>query len=246
MTNHLGIYGDSYADDSHEIGYPTYLKAGFTKATLAGICGSSAPMAYLNFLKDVDSLTHAVFVYSATYRIPYLPEGFEVYSWHLEGKIDHEFPREAKRMQRALDAYNDMLYNETLNRFLCNSIFRSVNEICEEKNIKLVNIIPFDGYHPTLDEYDTKYAKFPIITSLNWLSMMEGGNPDTYQHRMQNGPICLRPCHLNTPNNKLLEKLIRDLWQVNSASIIDITKVPDINTTEEEWIKWFPTVKYSH
>ncbi|MDB4351178.1 hypothetical protein OAA34_00530, partial [bacterium] len=196
----LGVFGDSYADDSHETGWPTYISSNFDKSYLRGVCGSSAGTAYLKFLEHVDELTHAVFAYSSTHRIPYLPEDIEHFAWYLGGDIDHTDKRREKELKQVLWSWQNVLYNKELNELLCNSIFKSVNDLCEEKGIHLVNIIPFDGYADVMDEYDTAATKFPIIRQLNWLSMMEGGNTSTYQKRMEKSDeLCMRPCHLNTP-----------------------------------------------
>lgn len=241
----LGVYGDSYADDSHEIGWPTYISEGFESAKLRGVCGSSTPIAFLKFLEDYESLTHVVFSYTCTYRMPYLPEPCENMAWQITGEIDHHDKFWQPLMKAAQKSYNDMFYNKKLNEFLCNAIFREVNEICERRGIRLVNIIPFDGYGVGHDEYDMKYAKFPIIKKFDLLSAMESGDKDLYGNRLSaNNVICKRPCHLNTPNNKIIADLIKKLWVNQSFSEINLADLSYVDISENEWNKWFPTVPY--
>lgn len=269
----LGIFGCSYtanedwAPHNLKVSWPEILEKDFSSVSNFGECGSSTWSAYQKFLHNFQDLDCIVFSCTAAYRIPYLPKGYEHTSWMLsEGdsdgtglpltedgtdRNDFDFPP-------AITTYQKYFYNDSLSRFICNNVYKSVNEICEKHNKKLVNLIPFDDPGRII-EY-TAEVKFPTIISIDNVSRMESGMTlyDTFGRDPVKWKPCFvngmteydtfdeyldgRPCHLNFRNNKELARLI--MQEFNNPNYYTKHFAPDIGKwdwSKETWEGWATT-----
>ena len=238
----LGIFGCSFTANEDwaplelNVSWPEILSKHYTKVTNFGMCGSSTYGAYQLFIENFNQLDYIVFSYTAAYRIPYLPKGYEHTAWMLDeqdcnGKglpatPEGELDLEDLNFPPAITTYQKYFYSDSLNRFICNNVYKSVNEICERHNKKLVNLIPFDDPDRII-EYPAE-VRFPTIIGIDNVSRLESGmtlydtfgsepvkwkpseingiteKSDTYDEWLDS-----RPCHLNFHNNKTLADIIQ-------------------------------------
>lgn len=232
----IAVFGESYAENMKG-GWANRINT-FHHSKNYAVCGSSTPTAYKKFLKALDEpkLESVVFTYTAQYRIPILPDHYDGYQWLLKGVQDPE----DKDMMKLAETYADYFYDEDIHQVLCNAILKNVNDICEQRGLNLINIIPFD--HADDIEYDYSLAKFPILRGLDRLSRRESGNEQLYYKRVLHR--CERPNHLNEKNNILVYDWIMENIGNSDQLLVDVNDTPDIDLSAESWSKWFPEIPH--
>lgn len=233
----IGIYGDSYAvakhDSTGEQPWVNIITKDYNNKLIStpGRPGTSAWYAYSKFLKDLknhETIKRVVFVYTAMYRIPYLPEEHATCSFINTSEWLRD---DQQQLYNVIESYANYLYNKDLNEFICQNIFNSVQKICKDKDIKLVNIIPFDGAKQDYNEYNISKKEGPIVYGLDTMSCKEAGGTVQYyressRNNWKNSIHDNRLCHLNQENNiQVAEKVIELLKSTDTNTVTDFSEL---------------------
>jgi hypothetical protein len=115
------------------------------------------------------------------------------------------------------------LWPEKLLSFLCENIYKDINNRCREENKYLINVFPYKN------PYDIS-TDFPKLINLDSISNAEktiDGINITNWVAKKNIPD-IRFCHFNFKNNKKIGNMITDL-------IINRDKNIEIDFTKHEW-----------
>lgn len=218
----LGVFGDSFAD-SNEEPFPKVTRLSWPNQVARKLhsqidnhafSGTSLWYSYKKFLKNYKGKTHIVFVYTECNRWPSLPEELKRYSSiYSQEKLDI-FPTVEKKDHKILQKLVDVhkyIFDEEFNQFVFQQIFDSVNKICRDNNIKLVNVLPFFIDEPVIDLANRHGS---CITGLVEVSQNELRNykfDGKLRHEKliyfeKNGDY--RANHLNSTNNNVLAEMI--------------------------------------
>ncbi len=225
--NKLGIFGDSFADinpkdridiPAGRMPWPIALKMLLGKKTLyAGNAATSSWFSYKNFLNAYKTIDTAVFCYSNNHRWHNInPDSgiAPIYNIISPDQLSFVHP-DFKSIAKKLVDVHPYLFDPQLDLFISQHIFNSVNDICREQNIKLVNILSFEEVQGEPLTIDISNNAGTVLTNLSDIS----GNED--KHFIANSKelelykedlfvFDKRFCHLNPHNNTVLSHIIRD------------------------------------
>lgn len=223
----LGVFGDSFADlgpielIDDSIGrrpWPITL-AGLMNAELGayGLTATSTWYSYKTFLREHSKMDTVVFCYSSNDR------------WHTinthngTAPIHHvispaQLPftiPEFRDLAKKLLEVHPNIFDPELNLFVVQNVFNSINDICREKNIKLVNILTFEEYNGTPLSIDISKNSGTVLTNLGDVSGAEirksdGSPKDKTIHRQITQFYDKRFCHISPYNNTVLANIIKD------------------------------------
>lgn len=221
----LGIFGDSFADtghmkrdnnDSYTDAWPRIVDSMLdTKTTeFFSLSGTSMWWSYQNFIQNHDSFDTIVFVYTTETRWPNLPEEEDPGEQYNVG-----YSKSSDFLNYVNRYYFD-LFPRDLTHFIGKNIFKDVNEICEKKNIDLINIIVYQEEY-----YSLVKTPYPIIYDLDTIArrevaVVDGKEVDFYDFIEKNNNIDMRFCHLNASNNRHLANLVSRLIKEKSRDVI--------------------------
>ena len=256
----LAIFGDSFADHFPMLseegnwdkgGWPGILAASLSDNRddfiFQGRSGTSAWYAYSRFLDVVkhNDIERVVFSYTSSQRIPYLPEDIAGEAWRLVIPDDPflEFEEEDDMYL----TYVKYFYNNDYHQFVSQQIFRSVNKICKEKYIKLVNLFPFfdpynsDGNTTANADYDIDDAEYSVLYDLYKLCILECGSDDKMRYLDTTSGWLpagqdMRLNHMNNVNNKVIAEKISMLMENNS--IVNASKIEGLDYSAETWAQY--------
>lgn len=236
----LGIFGDSFADINidkklewpENFGWPMLLSKKLNCETdFHARCGTSTWYSYEKFLERYTEYTHIVFTYTYQWRWPYLPPDLGMNHWlyHSDtimsmGHIDDDTKRILCKLS---DAYN-YVFNDKLLEFISKNVVKNVNKICQDNNIKLVNVF-VDNNVDFRSNYDKQDLLFSTLEDLYYVSKQELINVNGKSYTMQE--ICsdfkkmdCRYCHFYPENNRIVANKIFDLFGKNEfVSTHDMT-----------------------
>ncbi len=186
------------------------------------------------FLKHYKKYDKIVFTYSHYSRWSYLPEHLIGLSLiRPEGTINS--PGFESHQDESMKKYVDILlkahpivYSEELQIFTYQNIFNSVNNLCKENNIKLINLMPFEQNYVNL-ELRKKLINFYIDISNATGSCLTGLADVSFGEALDKNGILqsdiifkmgidYRASHLSLENNKVLASIIADTF--NSDQIV--------------------------
>ena len=173
--------------------------------------GSSLWYSFEKFLTSHHKYNQVVFGYTSPYRIHVLPPDLAKWSFLKcgPGPADLSIPKEdAIRLKPVWDSM-DIQYNEQFDLYIYQHIFNDVNSICKKNDIKLINLLPFEGYPSLPHLIDLSTATGPCITELAHVSDL--------------GKKQIWMCHLSPHNNVHLATLIKELLTNDTNDIISIT-----------------------
>jgi hypothetical protein len=212
----IGFFGDSFIDVSsrEKSSWPTLVSDSLNESgDFYGRSGTSHWYSYELFLKNYKKYDTVVFCHTSHSRWPHLPEEETGHHWQIgysgHGASHNNFMNNINKI------YHD-IFSDKLLTFLCSSIFKSINEICRENNIHLINIIPFGT---PVDPYDTT-TDFVNIFNIDKISWKEETHLDNKSYLVcqwlsdQNKKKVTydpRYCHLNGRNNIIFSKIVADL-----------------------------------
>jgi hypothetical protein len=229
----LGIFGDSYADAGHgsrdfQIEYKTDSWPGILEASdsshrveFFAKSGTSHWYSYSKFIKNYHRYDKIIFVHTTPSRWPVLPDSESIGSaWNI-GYCD------GSETLNNLNKYFFDIFPDDLRSFISYSIFKNVNELCNDKNIHLTNIIPFEDAC-----YLNHKTKFPIIRGIDKLSHIErirykGSDQDMYSFLSQSEIIDERFCHLNKHNNQKFAELLINI--IRNNTLYTEINLPDLD-----------------
>jgi len=225
----IGIFGDSFAVvDNHKNRSWTGLLAEILDEGYVcyGEPSTSIWWSYELFLKHYKKYDKIVFTYSHYSRWSYLPEHLTKLSLirpkgHVGGFDSHGDDSLKKYVDILLEAH-PILYSEELQLFTYQNIFNSVNKLCKDTNIKLINLMPFEQSYvdfPTnnklVDLYiDISEAFGPCLTGLADVSFGELLDQRGLVHKdsFKGKVFDKRASHLSLDNNKVLASIISEIF----------------------------------
>lgn len=224
----IGVFGDSYADcglpeliTAHRMPWPVWLEKLCNQQVISyGQSGSSAWYSYKKFLTQYKRCETVVFCYSDFVRWPNVNDAQGKSSTGLnnvvcEDQLPFVDPQRLESAQLLVQAY-PLLEDLKLQLFLFQTIFNSVNSLCDAAGVQCVNVLSFEQCWNTPLNIDISTTKNPVITGLAELSTreyMDENNNVLYadiDELMSTQPD-KRFCHLNTHNNLALAQLIQSV-----------------------------------
>lgn len=220
----LGIFGDSFADDTtvynkqkkHNKTWMKFLSESMECDYFCwGTSGTSVWRAYDLFTQTYGQYSHIVFTYSSLNRIHHLPDHLQFLSYvksfeNAYDTIAGISESEKKPFLDAVENYFEYFHSEKLDLFVYQSVFDKVNSVCDHEGIKLLNNFPFEmlyGEDRIIDTFSSIGSCFfgGLEISNSELTTMEDKNfPNKFMSLGDN-----RPCHMSQENNKILAELFR-------------------------------------
>lgn len=236
----IGVFGDSFADrfmpqtlkkqGCVDESWMQYLEDQGHYVDGYGLSSTSTWYSFEKFLILHEYMDAIVFVYSHHSRIPSIPKPYEVFATFAERPIEdltehylytNLSSEEQEKIMTIVKGAN-LTSNENLNWFVQHNIFEEVNKLCREKNIKLVNILPFES-KDSIKTYNLKAAHGDCLYDLL---------PVVYKE--MNVPCGdARSCHLSLENNTILGKVINESLDSSSPTTINLSKEVSFVFSEE-------------
>lgn len=218
----LGIFGDSYAVKQYE--FPYKMTKMYDPAWSALIendfvtdhhskAGTSIWYSYKKFIANYKKYTHIVFCHTNPLRIQSLPDHLNGYSFLLsrrEPPLKNMNKIQIEQLTKVWDAY-PYLQDMELDWYIGQKIFDDVNALCKQENIKLVNVLPFEGIDNVIKPINLEKTDYSCIIGLRWVTL----NEVDFSFDIN------KPCHLSNYNNEVLYKLILKLFDSSEKQIID-------------------------
>jgi hypothetical protein len=236
----IGVFGDSFADRYIA---PTLTKRGYVdeswmqylenlghRVECYGLSSTSTWYSFQKFLILHEYMDAIVFVYSHHGRIHSMPEPYALFSSFVDRPIEQLTEHCTYQNCSSEDQENIMTIvkganltsNSIFNLFVQHRIFAEVNKICREKNIKLVNILPFED-KDSIKDFELKSAHGDCLYNLI---------PVVYKEMDVSGSDS-RQCHLSLENNTILGKVIVESLNSNSPANINLNKEVSFIFSEE-------------
>ena len=225
--NKLGIFGDSFADlgfrgridiSAGRVPWPIQLEMLLNKKAIhTGRSATSSWFAYKNFLNEYKNIDIAVFCYSFNHRWYNINTDSDVapiYNVISPDQLSVVHPDFKSLAKKLVDVHPD-LYDPQLDIFVAQHIFNSVNDICREQNIKLVNILTFEEVQDEPLTIDISNNAGTVLTNLSDISGNEDKNfiatsKEIELYRQDLFSCDKRFCHINPHNNTVLAHIIKD------------------------------------
>jgi hypothetical protein len=229
----LGIFGDSFATATttlETVGSPWPLTLA-EKINMVGeyfaFTGTSIWWSYQQFLKTIDRFDVVVFTYSQHNRWHHLSEEAKGMHW-LTVRNDYtsvpEPTKERTKIANILYAAHRYLQSEELDLFIFQNVFNHVNALCKEKNIKIVNLLPFETGEMLID-YSNRAG--PVIYNVQALTIIERSQLTPEQDEKLWRMISStdkRSCHMSWYHNDLTATIIEENISNDDNKLIDITQ----------------------
>lgn len=246
----LGIFGDSYADVNNSFQKPSINGYAPWPKTLASLLNTSANYyaksstsiwwSYKKFLETYKNYDTIVFTYSQHNRWWYINDVRYENLHHVTTeehlniyKSNHDLYKIASMLVEC----KKITYSDEFDIFVYQSIFDSINDLCKQNNIKLVNFLPFEGSEfneklfvdiskrsgacitnaidVSINEISKKYAR-------HFTRIVNTGDP--------------RYCHLNPNNNNVIAKLITEV--LDTPDLVVPLNLDSRISTEIEEVEW--------
>ena len=233
----IGVFGDSYADlnpaqyINEPLGrmpWPMWLEQLLgKKVECYGVSATSIWYSYKKFLANYKKYDTIVFCYSDLHRWYNIndPEGLHRGLYHIRHRdqlkfVADEFIDEAKIL---VDSYK-LLHDWDLDKFLFQSIFDSVNSLCDQAGISIVNVLNFEEINNTPLSIDITTTNNTVLTNLVQVSGREYLHPNSNAKfkditKLINSGADKRFCHMNPHNNRTLAEIIVDCMENDTAYI---------------------------
>lgn len=239
----IGIFGDSFADrnpynpDSPFKEDESWIKCmedSGHETTTYGKTGTSTWYSFEQFLAHHDQFDHIIFCYSSMHRVHHLPEGIEDLSFLTYPDQLYEFRKNKNLTQRQeLDIVRILTghvpnMSTTFDLFVRQHIFDDINNLCRNKNIKLVNLLTFDDRKDKNYSIDLSLRAGDCLYNLFEVSRRELPSMDRVDNRW---------CHLSEELNLSLSVLLSKSLNSKELKIIDLRKHPDFDKVNPEITK---------
>lgn len=235
----IAVYGDSFTDPNPEdlidysqerLPWPIYLGKimGNQYVHSYGRSATSLWWSYQKFLETYQDYTTVIFGYTNWNRWNTIDYGkYGSGDRDFVGPLSHIFHTyqlkhvadNFKPLAHKLIEVHPYIYNEQFNLFVYQTIFDSVNQLCRDRGIKIVNLMPFeDTNHPTVC-ISLKQSAGPCLTNLMNVSHTEHFISEmkprfSQVNQLRDGPD-RRFCHMNPYNNKILATIIKEAMENN-------------------------------
>jgi hypothetical protein len=222
----IGIFGDSYADlnpaqyINEPLGrmpWPMWVKQfSGKKIECHVVSATSIWYSYKKFLANYKNYDTIVFCYSDLHRWPNIndPEGLHTGLHHIRHREQLKIvPPEYKQKAGILVNAYELLHDWDLDKFIFQSVFDSVNNLCDEFGIKVINVLNFEEINDTALAIDITKTRNTVLTNLVQISINEHCNDKTTLIRKQIFNLITenqdkRFCHLSPFNNKILAEIV--------------------------------------
>jgi hypothetical protein len=236
----IGVFGDSFAD---RVIPPAFTKRGYVdeswmqylenqghRIECYGLSSTSTWYSYERFLPLYEYMDAIVFVYSHHGRVHNMPHPYELFATfagrplasltesHMYKQCSSEDQENILNLIKSVN----LMENDKFNWFVQHQIFKEVNKLCREKNIKLVNILPFEQKH-SIKNYDLNSAHGDCLYDLLPVVIKE----------MNIQTADSRQCHLSLENNTILGKVIVESLNSSSPETINLSKEVSFVFSEE-------------
>ena len=239
----IGIFGDSFADRNpynpespftEDESWIAYMENAGHEPITYGKTGTSTWYSFEQFLAHHEQFDHIIFCYSSMHRIHHLPEGIEDLSFLTYPDQLYELRKNKNLTQRQeLDIVRILTghvpnLSTTFDLFVRQHIFDDVNNLCRNKNIKLVNLLTFDDRKDKNYSIDLSLRAGECLYNLFEISRRELPSMDRVDNRW---------CHLSHELNSCLSVLLSKSLNSTELKIVDLLKHPDFNKTNPEITK---------
>ena len=226
-TKLIGVFGDSYADPNpiqyldENLGrmpWPMWLeKLSGYQVHSHGLSATSTWYSYKQFLAHYKKYDTIVFCYSDLHRWHNINGDTHDGLYHIryEDQLALHVPKDSVRTAQTLvDAYK-ILHDWDFDKFVFQSIFDSVNKLCNAAGIKLINSLNFEEINGAPLPIDITTTNNTVLTNLVQVSGSEFLRPNgsakfTDIAKLIRTSADKRFCHLNPHNNKVLAEIILD------------------------------------
>lgn len=228
----LGIFGDSYADlqpldcineAEGRRPWPITLGKLLKKEIIPmGVSATSTWFSYKNFLKEYKNTDTVVFCYSSNDRWHTINSDLGVAIIHhiiSPDQMSYVHPDFMDVAKKLVDVH-PYVFDPQLNLFVVQHVFNSVNDICRENNIKIVNILSFEELAGSPLTFDISKNAGTVLTNLAAISneeYKELRNSKKYVDVYNKLTYSKDPrfCHLNPHNNTALAHIIKHCLENN-------------------------------
>lgn len=224
----IGVFGDSYADTSLPLrmeelttdeSWLRYIGEKGHRIHTYALSGTASYHAFKAFQDHHNQYDHIVFCWSYVNRLQNMPHKYARLSSFKEVKQFYEtFSFKNYSSDQQAEIVKILLAAEYLTDFTFNSwiqqkMFDDVNKICKEKNIKLVNILPFVVKANTEVDFTNRHGDclFRLFEVTN-------------KELEINGFMDVRSTHLSKENNEILGQIILDRFAEDKKVIMDLYK----------------------
>lgn len=236
-NNFLGIFGDSFAhiqpkkliDES--VGrrpWPLTLgKILDKKVSVHSAVATSTWYSYKKFLKNYHKMDTIVFCYSGNDRWHTInsdiDEAAPIHHIIRPDQIDHAEPEYRDMVKKLVDIH-PYIFDPQLNRFVVQNVFNSINDICRDNNIDIVNVLTFEETYGLPLTIDISKNAGTVLTNLSEIAISEYLNRDgsprdiDLANKISNSAD-KRFCHISPHNNTALAHVISNCLEKKTEYI---------------------------
>jgi len=234
----IGVFGDSYADINpvqyideglDRMPWPLWLqKISGSEVVPHALSATSTWYSYKKFLSSYKNYDRIVFCFSDLHRWHNINDDgihYGLYHIRYQDQLKHVHPDSLRDAKTLVDAYR-LIHDWDLDKFLFQSIFDSVNNLCDEAGIKIINILNFEEINGTPLNIDISTTTNTVLTNLVQVSGSEymdfpnkPKDEEIYKFITENADK--RFCHLSPHNNKVLAEIICECFD-NPQSYINL------------------------
>lgn len=222
----IGVFGDSYADvnpiqyideSMDRMPWPLWLEKLSGKNVVShGLSATSTWYSYKKFLSCYKNYDIIVFCFSDLHRWYNINTDNDIHQglYHIRYReqLNHVHPDFLSDAKTLIDAYR-LIHDWDLDKFVFQSIFNSVNKLCDESGIKIINILNFEESNGTPLSIDITTTSNTVLTNLVQVSGREfvdlsnmPKDKEIYTLITENADK--RFCHLSPYNNRVLAEII--------------------------------------
>lgn len=217
----IGFIGDSWIDTyGNKSSWPFLVAQKLNiNAEYHGVSGTSHWYAYQKFLQNFKKYQIIVFSHANYTRYPCVPKEEGNAHWNT-GHVRTDYTSD---FFKNVNPYYIDLFPDDLLTFICENIFKKVNQLCQENNIYLINLFPYSV------NYSFTNTEFPVVHKLYEASQKEKVIIDEKQYNtfdVIKGKD-FRLCHFNYPNNVMISNVVTNLIQNKTKNkLINLLKYP--------------------
>jgi hypothetical protein len=227
----IGVFGDSFATETRNDQYKLETNESWVNTirqhghdiTTFGEGATSTYYSYTKFLEHYKDFDYIIFCYSSSQRIHNLPHeyrhlsNFMYQEQHLQfsdnfNNLSHDKQAQVRRILEV----TRFLQDDDFDKFVVQGVFDNVNKLCCERNIKLVNILPFVNKHID-NQYYVDFNNRSGDCFYNLLRVSVKELPDLRE-------VDPRYNHLSLENNMVLATIILESLNNSYLNVEDLGK----------------------
>lgn len=228
----IGIFGDSFANISmlnlvdESIGrrpWPmTLAKLLNDELSVHSKVATSTWYSYKKFLENYKKLDTVVFCYSGNHRWHNINAGDggpPIHHIIAPEQLVHASP-DFKDVAKKLVDIHPYIFDPVLDVFIIQNVFNSINDICRENGIRIVNVLTFEESYDIPLKIDLSKNAGTVLTNLSEVASSEYLTKDQKPRDKEIAHQILnfhdkRFCHLSPQNNTALANIIKDCLDNN-------------------------------